>query len=454
MVVRHTCRVDQETSVAVDRRGAARSKVRCLIVIGTRPEAIKLVPILLALQNSELIEPYVVTTGQHRDLVDPVFALAGITPNADLAIGKPGQTINDVTVATIQGIDALLGDFRGGRAERRSRPRMGLHSGSGERQFPGFVVVHGDTSSAFAAGLASIQARLPVVHLEAGLRTGNRNSPFPEELNRTLLSCIASLHLSPTSKNRDALVRERVNPDTVFVTGNTGIDALKWAASLDLPWPDSRLEGLEDGREIVVVTAHRRESWGAGLQGIAEGVRRIAVARPDVTIVLPLHPNPRVRAYVQPPLEHLPNVVLSDALDYVTFARLLKLAKIAITDSGGIQEEGPSVGTPVLVCRDTTEREEGVVAGTLRMVGTDPDVIAAEALELLNNPVAYARMQGAQNPFGDGFASERIVQAFEHLIFNGPAPAPFGPPFNRESVLTDAGYAFDSSDPDTAGDRS
>jgi len=437
---------------AENRRTDAH-KVRCLIVIGTRPEAIKLVPILLALRKSELIEPYVVTTGQHRDLVDPVLALAGITPNADLAIGRPGQTINDVCVATIQGIDALLADFRGGSTERRSRPRMGLHSAGGARQFPGFVVVHGDTSSAFAAGLASIQARLPVVHLEAGLRTGNRNSPFPEELNRTLLSCIASLHLSPTSKNRDALVREGVNPDTVFVTGNTGIDALKWAASLELPWPDPRLEGLDDGREVVVVTAHRRESWGVGLQGIAEGVRRIAVARPDVTFVLPLHPNPRVRAYVQPPLEHLSNVVLSDALDYVTFARLLKLAKLAITDSGGIQEEGPSVGTPVLVCRDTTERAEGVVAGTLRMVGTDPEVIAAEALELLNNPVAYAHMQGIANPFGDGFASERIVQAFEHLIFDGPPPQQFGPPFSRESVLTDAGYAFESSDPDDASDR-
>ncbi|MDP2012605.1 MAG: UDP-N-acetylglucosamine 2-epimerase (non-hydrolyzing) [Actinomycetota bacterium] len=445
--------MSEQTAEVSDRRGSAQPKVRCLIVIGTRPEAIKLVPILIALRKSKLIEPYVVTTGQHRDLVDPVLALAGVTPHADLAIGMPGQTINDVCVATIKGIDDLLGDFRGGRAERRSRPRMGLASEAGERQFPGFVVVHGDTSSAVAAGLASIQARLPVVHLEAGLRTGNRNSPFPEELNRTLLSCIASLHLSPTSKNRDALVREGVNPDTVFVTGNTGIDALKWAASLDLPWPDARLEGLEDGRGLVLVTAHRRESWGAGLQGIAEGVRRIAVARPDITIVLPLHPNPRVRAYVQPPLENLPNVVLSDALDYVTFARLLKLAKLAITDSGGIQEEGPSVGTPVLVCRDTTERAEGVVAGTLRMVGTNPDVIAAEALELLNNPVAYAKMQGAQNPFGDGFASERIVQAFEHLIFNAPAPQQFGPPFNRDSVLADAGYAFESSDLDSSSDR-
>lgn len=445
--------MDEQSAAVSDRRGLAQQKVRCLIVIGTRPEAIKLVPILLALRKSELIEPYVVTTGQHRDLVDPVLALAGVTPNADLAIGKPGQTINEVCVATIQGIDALLGDFRGGQAERRSRPRMGTESNRTDRQFPGFVVVHGDTSSAFAAGLASIQARLPVVHLEAGLRTGNRNSPFPEELNRTLLSDIASLHLSPTTKNRDALVREGVNPDTVFVTGNTGIDALKWAASLDLPWPDSRLEGLEDGRELVVVTAHRRESWGAGLQGIAEGVRRIAVARPDTTIVLPLHPNPRVRAYVQPPLESLPNVVLSDALDYVTFARLLKLAKLAITDSGGIQEEGPSVGTPVLVCRDTTERAEGVAAGTLRMVGTNPDVIAAEALELLNNPAAYAKMQGALNPFGDGFASERIVQAFEHLIFNGPPPQQFGAPFNRDSVLSDAGYAFESSEFDAAGDR-
>lgn len=452
MVLRHTCAVDQEISEVGDRRASRRSKVRCLIVIGTRPEAIKLVPILLALRSSTLIEPFVVTTGQHRDLVDPVLALAGVTPDADLAIGQPGQTINDVCVATIKGIDQLLVDFRGG-PERRSRPRMGTSANVTHRQFPGFVVVHGDTTSAFAAGLASIQARLPVIHLEAGLRTGNRNSPFPEELNRTLLSCIASLHLSPTSENRDSLVAEGIDPDTIFVTGNTGVDALRWASSLDLPWPDPRLEGLDDGREVVVVTAHRRENWGVGLQGIAEGVRRVAVARPDVTFVLPMHPNPRVRDYLQPPLEVLPNVILTDALDYVTFARLLKIAKLAITDSGGIQEEGPSVGTPVLVTRDTTERAEGVIAGTLKMVGTNPDVIAAEALTLLNDSEAYARMQGAVNPFGDGFAAERIVRAFEHLIFNSPAPQQFGAAFNREAVLKDAGYAFESNEAILAGDR-
>ncbi|MDO8731862.1 MAG: UDP-N-acetylglucosamine 2-epimerase (non-hydrolyzing) [Actinomycetota bacterium] len=444
--------MEQENSEGKDRRGSGQPKVRCLIVIGTRPEAIKLVPILRALRASPSIEAFVVTTGQHRDLVDPVLAFAGVTPHADLAIGQPGQTINDVCVATMKGIDQLLVEFRGG-PERRSRPRMGAGSQEGLRRFPGFVVVHGDTTSAFAAGLASIQARLPVIHIEAGLRTGNRNSPFPEELNRTLLSCIASLHLSPTSENRDSLVSEGVDPDTIFVTGNTGVDALKWAASLELPWPDPRLEGLDDGREVVVVTAHRRENWGEGLQGIAEGVRRIASARPDVTFVLPLHPNPRVRAYLQPPLESLPNVILTDALDYVTFARLLKLAKLAITDSGGIQEEGPSVGTPVLVTRDTTERAEGVIAGTLKMVGTNPDVIAAEALHLLNDPAAYALMRGAQNPFGDGLAAERIVQAFEYLIFNGPAPQQFGPAFNRESVLKDAGYAFESNESILAGDR-
>lgn len=411
-----------------------------MVVAGTRPEAIKLVPLILALKASPHIEPLVVSTGQHRALVESVLGLAGITPDVTLDAGHQGQTLNSITYGVIEGFEALLNDLRGGAPERRTRPRLTSPYSKGTPTFPGFTVVHGDTTSALAAGLASAYARLPVFHLEAGLRTGNLLSPFPEELNRRLLSAMASFHLAPTLANKEALIREGIKADTIFVTGNTGIDALQWAASLDEPWEDSRLEGIDDGRTVIVVTAHRRENWGDGLRGVAEGVARICRARPDVTAVLPLHPNPRVRADILPILEGIPNVLLTEPLDYVNFARLLKVATIAITDSGGIQEEGPSIGTPVLVCRDVTERPEGVEAGTLRLVGTDPDVIEREALRLLDDPVEYEHMRAAVNPFGDGRASERIVAAFEHLIFGGPAPLPFGSDFSRKAVMEFAGF--------------
>jgi len=419
--------------------------IRALIVIGTRPEAIKLVPVVLALKASKGILPFVVTTGQHEHLVAPILRLAGIEADASFDIGGPGMSINEIARSVMANVETLLDDLRAG-PERRTRPRLTSPFASGEARFPGFALVHGDTTSALAAGLAATYARLPVFHLEAGLRTGDRNSPFPEELNRTLLSCIASFHLSPTHSNKETLIREGITPGTVMVTGNTGIDALQWAASLGVPWSDPRLAALEDGRQIIVVTAHRRENWGQGLIGIAEGVFRIAAARPDVTIVVPMHPNPIVRTPIEAKLSDLGNVLLTDAIDYVEFARLLKMATIAITDSGGIQEEGPSVGTPVLVTRNTTERPEGVLAGTLRIVGTDPHLIASEALALLDNSVAYQEMQHASNPFGDGHAAERIVQAFEHLAFGAPPPMEFGSGFSREAVLADAGYErFDES---------
>ncbi|MDD2858308.1 MAG: UDP-N-acetylglucosamine 2-epimerase (non-hydrolyzing) [Candidatus Nanopelagicales bacterium] len=415
------------------------TSIRCLIVIGTRPEAIKLVPVVLALRASRGIIPFVVTTGQHEHLVDPILRLAGITADASFDIGRPGMTINEIARSVMANVENLLDELRSG-PERRTRPRLTSPFAKGEARFPGFALVHGDTTSALAAGLAASYARLPVFHLEAGLRTGDRNSPFPEELNRTLLAGIASFHLSPTHTNKETLIHEGVTPSTVMVTGNTGIDALQWAASLEVPWTDPRLAALEDGRQIIVVTAHRRENWGLGIAGIVEGVARIAHARPDVTIVVPMHPNPIVRTPIEAGLSGFDNIVLTDAIDYVEFARLLKMATIAITDSGGIQEEGPSVGTPVLVTRNTTERPEGVLAGTLKLVGTDPTLIAETALALLDDSLEYQQMKQATNPFGDGHAAERIVQAFEHLAYDTPPPVQFGPGFSRESVLADAGY--------------
>lgn len=422
-------------------------RVRCLIVIGTRPEAIKVLPVILALRKSTTIEPFVVTTGQHEGLVEGVLDLAGITPDANLGVGRPGQTLNGVTHRVIEAFKDLLEDLRGGGPERRTQPRLISPYSTGTPKFPGFTLVHGDTTSAMAAGLASANARLPVFHLEAGLRSGNHLEPFPEEINRRVLTTLSSFHIAPTLENKESLIREGIPSEIIFVTGNTGIDALQWAASLQAPWPDPRLEAIDDGRTVIVVTAHRRENWGEGLQGVAEGVARLCRARPDLTVVLPLHPNPRVQADVRPTLEGLPNVILTEPLDYITFARVLKAATLAITDSGGIQEEGPSVGTPVLVCRDVTERPEGVQAGTLRLVGTDPDVIEREALRLLDDPVAYAEMVDAQNPFGDGRAADRIVAAFEHLALGGPAPEQFGPSFSRDQVIEFAGYeTYDEDD--------
>ena len=342
--------------------------------------------------------------------------------------------------AVVGAFDQVLAGLRGG-PERRRRPRPFGRPGHDGAPFPAATLVHGDTTSAMAAALAAAQSGLPVVHVEAGLRTGDLWSPFPEEMNRQLIARLASFHLAPTFANEANLIREGVDERRVFVTGNTGLDALRWAAAHPVPFDDDRLTEVDaSDAPVVVVTAHRRENWGGGLARIADGVARVAAARPDVRIVVPLHPNPRVRAELEPALGPLPNVLLCEPLGYAPFARLLARATLAISDSGGIQEEAPSVGTPVLVTRESSERQEGVEAGTLLLVGTDPDVIATETLRLLSDKAAYRAMVEATNPFGDGRAAERIVAAFEHLAFGEPPPAPFGAGFSRDAVLRAAGY--------------
>jgi UDP-N-acetylglucosamine 2-epimerase (non-hydrolysing) len=308
--------------------------------------------------------------------------------------------------------------------------------------YPVAVVVHGDTSSAFAAAMAAFHLRIPVVHVEAGLRTGGLNlTPFPEELNRELIACIAAMHFAPTDKNEENLVHENVPSGLVFVTGNTGIDALHWAAGLDVPIRDPVVAELVASDErFVLMTAHRRENWGGGLAGIAEGVARVATSHPGVRFLLPMHPNPAVRAELRPALEPLDNVLLVEPFRFTAMAKVLARCDLVITDSGGLQEEAPSLGKPVLVARDSTERTEGVEAGTLRLVGTDPALIAQEATRLLDDPVAYARMASADSPYGDGHAAERIVAALAHLHGHAPAPVPFGPGYSRSAVLEAAGY--------------
>lgn len=399
-----------------------------------------MVPVILALRESQLLEPYVVNTGQHADLVVPILDAAGITADVDLRISRPGATINSLVSDCIRAFDDMLMLLRGG-PERRARPRLfgaAEHPGS---PYPALTLVHGDTSSAMAVALASIGCKLPVVHVEAGLRTRDILSPFPEELNRQLISRITSFHLAPTPANFANLVREGVDAGRVFITGNTGIDAFHWAASLESPWPDPRLEVLDDPAvSLVVVTAHRRENWGAPLDRIVEAVRRVAIRRPKVLVVWPVHPNPLVRNAVESRLSDIPNVVLTEPIDYIPFARLLKRADLAISDSGGIQEEAPSVGTPVLVAREESERPEGVEAGTLVLVGSDTDKIETLALPLLDDPQMRHRMTDVTNPFGDGHAAQRIRAALEHLVFDTPAPTSYGGAFSREKVLEAAGY--------------
>ncbi|MBS1843873.1 MAG: UDP-N-acetylglucosamine 2-epimerase (non-hydrolyzing) [Actinobacteria bacterium] len=406
------------------------------VVVGTRPEAIKLVSLILALRASENYNPIVVSTGQHNRLVEYIFELADIRPDVTLWAGSRRAALNERVASVMQRFEDFCVerfDIDPDVIPSREDILAGKH--------PALVLVHGDTSSAMAAALASFHLRIPVMHVEAGLRTGGSNlTPFPEELNRQVISTIAAMHFAPTSENLGNLVRENVPVEQVFVTGNTGIDALRWSAEMNVQFANPDLQALVDSdRRIVVVTAHRRENWGDGLRGIAEGVARVADGHPEVSVVLPVHPNPRVREVLIERLQGLDNVLLTDPLGYATFSRLLGRCHLVITDSGGIQEEAPSLGKPVLVTRETTERTEGLAAGTLRLVGTDPHVIFTEADKLLDNDAAYKEMAEAENPYGDGHAAERIVACLEHLLLGTNPPTQFGTGYSRAAVAIAAG---------------
>ena len=413
------------------------SKLVIPIIVGTRPEAIKLVPIIRRLRESDHYEPLVVSTGQHQRMVAYIFKLAGISPDVVLWAGSRRSQLNERLASVIRRFE----DFC---SERFDMPADGVPTPEDilTGRFPAAVLVHGDTTSAMSAALSAFHLHIPVMHVEAGLRTGGSNrTPFPEELNRQLISCIAGMHFAPTSKNLENLVRENVPIGQIFVTGNTGIDALQWASTIDVKFANPALQALHDSdRRIVVVTAHRRENWGAGLAGIAEGLRRLADAEPEARFVLPLHPNPKVREALAERLNDLENVLLTEPLGYATFARLLARSHMVITDSGGIQEEAPALGKPVLVVRETTERTEGVEAGTLRLVGNDPERIFSAGSQLLNDPVAYAEMAEAANPYGDGRAADRIVRSLEHVLLGGEPPEQFGPGYSRAAVAHAAGF--------------
>ena len=365
-----------------------------MAVYGTRPEAIKMAPLIAAIRAHPDLESVVTVTGQHREMLDQVNVLFGITPDHDLDLMAHGATLPEIASRTLLATSSLL-----------------------ERDRPDLVVVQGDTSSAFTAALAAFYQRIPVAHLEAGLRTGDIYSPFPEEVNRRLTAPIATLHLAPTSTSRHNLEAEGIDPARIAVTGNTVIDALQTTIGVPVAFTDPRVAALmAAGRPILLVTSHRRESWGEKMTEAMGAVRSIAERHPEVEVLLPMHRNAVVRDVIEPALAGLPNVVLTEPLSYHEFAHVLGAATVVLTDSGGVQEEAPSLGKPVLVMRDTTERPEAVEAGTVRLVGTDRDVILRETLRLLKDDVAYAAMANATNPYGDGHAAGRSVAAIAHLF--------------------------------------
>ena len=378
---------------------------RILVVYGTRPESVKVAPLINRLATSELLEPIPVITGQHQQMLDQVNAVFGITPAHNLEVFESGQSLNKLSSKVLQGLDQLLLDIE-----------------------PHAVLVQGDTTTVAMSGIAAFHRQIPVVHLEAGLRSGNIREPFPEEGNRRLVGQVAALHLAPTSEARENLLRENFPAEDVVVTGNTVIDAMLQAALLPHAFSDPRVaKAVAARRRIILLTAHRRENLGDPMRSIANAVAELARRFPDATVVFPAHKNPHVRQAFRPALESLDNVILIEPLDYVEFIHLQKAAHLVLTDSGGVQEEAPSLGKPVLVLRNNTERPEAVTAGTVRLVGTDTDRIVHEASRLMSDPKAYQAMAQVANPYGDGNAAARSVAAIEQLLGVGKRLPDFKP---------------------------
>lgn len=369
------------------------TRLKLMVVVGTRPEVIKLAPLISAAQaHPDRIDIHVCVSGQHRTMLDEAMNVFGINADSDLDVMRPSQTLADVTTGVLQGVQGLLA-----------------------RHPTDWIAVQGDTTTAFAAALGAFYSRVKIAHIEAGLRTGDKTQPWPEEANRQLVSVIADRHYAPTQQARTNLLRENVADDNILVTGNTVIDALlsiadrlERDAALRIVL-DRQHSYLNANKKLILVTGHRRESFGEGFDNICLALRKLA-ERPDVQIVYPVHLNPNVRAPVLELLSDLPNVTLLEPVDYVSLVYLLRRCHFVLTDSGGIQEEAPSLHKPVLVMRATSERMEAVDAGVAKLVGTNPDLIVAEAEKLLDDASAYAAMAKGANPFGDGKAARRIIE--------------------------------------------
>lgn len=374
------------------------TKPTVLVVFGTRPEGIKMAPVVAALRRETSLDVKTCVTGQHREMLDQVLRLFDIKPDVDLAIMKSGQDLTDITSTILLKLRDVLAQIK-----------------------PAIILVHGDTSTTFAASLAAFYARIPVAHVEAGLRTHNKYSPFPEEINRKLTAGLTDIHFAPTENAKSNLIAEGILETSIHVTGNTVIDALmetvkRIEASKELDNPLHReFDFLETSKKTILVTGHRRENFGQGIKDICRALIEIS-QRKDVQIVYPVHPNPNIQKPVEELLSQYPNIHLIPPRDYLPFIHLLKRSYIILTDSGGIQEEAPSLGKPVLVMRDTTERPEAVLAGTVKLVGTSTDLIVKHATQLLDDPVLYESFSRKNNPYGDGQASKRIASVVSNFL--------------------------------------
>lgn len=369
-------------------------------VFGTRPEAIKMAPLIKVLEEQENIKVITTVTAQHREMLDQVLNLFKINPAYDLEIMKPRQSLTGITVEVLSKLEPII-----------------------SRENPDLVLVQGDTATTFAGSLAAFYHRIPVGHVEAGLRTYNKYSPFPEEMNRKLTGCLADLHFAPTQTAKEALRKEGVPLDRIVVTGNTVIDALLQTVNKNYIFQNEILRGLDfQEKKVILLTAHRRENLGARMERIFRAVREIVETHPEVEVIFPVHLNPGIQELARRVLGGLAQVKLIPPLDYEAFVNLMDRCYLVLTDSGGLQEEAPALGKPVLVFRDTTERPEALAAGTVKLVGTDPEKIITETVSLLVNPDLYRQMATAVNPYGDGKAAERILQAIRYYFKLGVQP--------------------------------
>lgn len=361
------------------------NKIKVMSIFGTRPEAIKMAPLVKELEKRAETESIVCVTAQHREMLDQVLETFKIKPDYDLNMMKQGQTLMDITIGALSGVDAVI-----------------------KKAKPDIVLVHGDTSTTFAGGLAAFYNQVAIGHVEAGLRTYNKYSPYPEEMNRQMVDCMTDMYFAPTDLSRDNLIKEHVDPSKVYVTGNTAIDAMD--TTVDEGYTHPELEWL-GGDKMILLTAHRRENLGEPMKNIFRGIRRVLDELPGYKVIYPIHKNPLVRAAADEIFGDCDRVKLIEPLEVFDFHNFQNRAHIILTDSGGIQEEAPSLGKPVLVLRDTTERPEGIKAGTLKLVGTNSENVYKETMRLLTDHDEYERMSKASNPYGDGHASERIADA-------------------------------------------
>ena len=384
-------------------------KIKILSVFGTRPEAIKMATVVRELQDqSDAIESKVVVTAQHREMLDQVLRVFAIKPDYDLGVMKPGQDLFDVTGAVLAGLKPIL-----------------------DRERPDMLVVQGDTTTTFAGALAAFYFQIPVGHVEAGLRTYEKYAPFPEEINRVLTTHLADLHFAPTSQAREALLKEGVTAERVFVTGNPVIDALHLALQRPYHMEPELERAFTENKRVILLTTHRRENLGSPLQEIYLALRNLLYNYPDLAVVFPVHKNPKVRQEVAQVLQGLPRVYLTEPLDYLPFINVENRAYLVLTDSGGVQEEAPALGKPVLVLRDVTERPEAVAFGTAKLVGTNRHQVEENVARLLDSREAYDAMANAVNPYGDGQAAPRIVQAIRSYFNQAPPPEEFCPESKR-----------------------